>query len=62
MSLYVGILQALSDIIGHHIGGYMATDTNFECMSCGEHGDRSEMVEVEIAIVCEACEALQHGE
>ena len=39
----------------------MATDTDFECMSCGEHGDRSEMVDVEIAIVCEACEALQHG-
>ncbi len=40
----------------------MATDTDFECMSCGERGDRSEMVEVEIAIVCESCEALQHGE
>lgn len=33
----------------------------FECMSCGEHGDRSEMVEVEVAIVCKSCEALQRG-
>lgn len=40
----------------------MATNTEFECMSCGELGDRLEMVDVEIAIVCKSCEALQNGE